>query len=195
MLLNNQIDASFGPTTPSKSRDEQVDFSLVWNVEGVVIVVPAGQSLDPEDYYNTDKVIGATQGSVFVELWKDHAPDTNFKYFQEYPQLLLAVSRGKIDAALLNQVQAVELVKKLGDGKLEVGQSFFQDPSAIMLRENDSNWRDWINWSLQRMWASGELQAIYKEHYGGEPNFHIWQNNMLQPGVLDIGKDNDPSKE
>lgn len=191
LLLNKQIDADFGPTTPSKSRDEVVDFSHVWNVEGVVVVVRKGQSLEPKDYYGGGKVIGATQGAIFIELWKKNDPEAKFKLFQEYPQLLLALSRGQVDAALLNQVQAVELVKKMGNGELEVGKPFFQDPSAIMVRENDSNWRDWINWALQRMWNDGELQALYREYYG-EPQFHIWQNGMLQPGVMDVGKEGDP---
>src|SRR3546814_16499457 len=35
LLLNGQIDAEFGITTPSKTRDEVVDFSLVYNVEQI----------------------------------------------------------------------------------------------------------------------------------------------------------------
>ncbi len=195
LLQNGQVDASFGPTTPSKSRDEVVDFSLVWNVEGAVIVVPAGASLEPADYYGTDKTIGATQGAIFIELWKANDENASFKLFPEYPPLLLAVLGGQVDAALLNEVQARDLVSKIGDGQLVVGKPFFQDPSAIMMRENDSDWRDWVNWALQRMAADGTLARIYQETYGLELPIDIWQNGMLQPGVLNIGEQGDPWNE
>src|SRR3546814_323834 len=49
LLLNGQIDAEFGITTPSKTRDEVVDFSLVYNVEPTVILVRNGESVRPEE--------------------------------------------------------------------------------------------------------------------------------------------------
>ena len=87
-----------------------------------------------------------------------------------------------------------QMIDRLGDRAkgLVVGNAFLSDPQAIGVRENDSDWRDWVNWALQRMWAEGTLQALYKEHYKMDPPFVIWENGQLQPRVTKIAKKGDP---
>ena len=195
MLLNGTIDADIGPTTPHKVRDEVVDFSYTYVWDRSIIMVREGMSKEPEDYYNDTKtVVGSIQGSNFVSLWQQRAPNANMKLYQEYPDLVVALSQGKVDIAVISEITAFQMIDKLGDrGKgLVVGNAFLSDPQAIGLPENDSNWRDWVNWALQRLWAEGKLQALYKKHYKMDPPFHIWENGQLQPRVTKIAKERDP---
>jgi len=194
MLLNGSIDADIGPTTPSKSRDEVVDFTYTYAWDRVVIVTQKGKSTDPADYYNGPATIGATQGSIFVKQWQESSPDADIKLYQEYPELVVALSQGTVDVGLFNEFTANDLIEKMGPRaeNLQVGQAFIQDPQAIGVRENDSNYRDWINWALQRMWDDGTFQTIYKAHYKSDPPFHLWENGQLQPGVMGVGKEDDP---
>lgn len=190
LLLNGQIDAEFGITTPSKSRDEVVDFTLVYNVEPTVILVREGESVEPEDYMGSGRPIGVLQGSIFGDLWKELDPSAELKLYQEYPQLSVAVLSGQVDASLMNIATAVEFSQN-HEGVLKIGKPFFRDVHSIMVRENDSNWLDWLNWGLQRLWAEGKLQELYEKYYKFPPEMDIWQNGMLQPGVMTIGDTND----
>lgn len=190
LLLNGQIDAEFGITTPSKVRDEVVDFSLVYNVEETVVLVRKGESRDPKDYMGSGRPIGALQGSIFGDLWKQEDPTAELKLYQEYPQLSVAVLRKQVDASLMNYATAVEFAKN-HDGDLVIGEPFFRDVHSIMVRENDSNWLDWINWGLQRLWKNGKLQAMYEQYYKFPPAMDIWQNNMLQPGISNVADKDD----
>jgi len=190
LLLNEQIDAEIGITTPSKPRDEVVDFSLVYNIEPTVILVREGDSVDPKDYMGSGKVIGALQGSIFGDLWRELDPDAEFKLYQEYPQLSVAVLQGKVDASLMNYATAVEFSEN-HKGKLVIGEPFFRDVHSIMVRENDSKWLNWIDWTLQRLWKEGQIQELYEKYYKLKPEMDIWQNNMLQPGVETIGDKDD----
>lgn len=190
LLLNEQIDAEIGITTPSKARDEVVDFSLVYNIEPTVILVRKGDSVDPKDYMGTGKTIGALQGSIFGDLWRELDPDAKFKLYQEYPQLSVAVLQGKVDASLMNYATAVEFAEN-HKGDLVIGEPFFRDVHSIMVRENDSKWLNWLNWGLQRLWKSGRLQDMYEQYYKFPPEMDIWQNNMLQPGVDVVGDKDD----
>lgn len=190
LLLNGQIDAEFGITTPSKVRDEVVDFSLVYNVEQTVVLVRDGESLDPADYMGSGRPIGVLQGSIFGDLWKEQDPTAELKLYQEYPQLSVAVLQGQVNASLMNYATAIEFAKN-HEGELQIGKPFFRDVHSIMVRENDSNWLDWINWGLQRLWANGRLQEMYEEYYKFPPEMDIWQNGMLQPGVMTVGDTND----
>ncbi len=63
-----------------------------------------------------------------------------------------------------------------------------------MVRQDDSKWRNWLDWALQRMWAEGTMQKLYVKWYGIEPNFKLGDNGELQQRVLEIGETDDPWK-
>ncbi|MSO93409.1 MAG: transporter substrate-binding domain-containing protein [Rhodospirillales bacterium] len=194
LIQNGNIDVEFGSTAPTKPRDEVVDFSMSYIWDRSVVVVPEGQSKKPEDYYNTDKRIGAIQGADFARLWVERSPKANMKYYQEYPELLIALAQGHVDMALTAEITAIELIESLGPRAkgITVGQPYMSDPAAIVLPENDSKWRDFINWGLQRLWADGTFQTLYKQHFKIDPPFHPWENGQLQPRVMEIG---DPKRD
>jgi hypothetical protein len=64
-----------------------------------------------------------------------------------------------------------------------------------MVRQDDSKWRNWLNWALQRMWTEGTLQKLYMKWYGFEPDFSLGDGGQLQPRVTEVAKDNDPWHE
>jgi polar amino acid transport system substrate-binding protein len=194
LLTGGQIDAEFGATTPTKARDEAVDFSYAYNLEQAVILVRKGETTDPAAYFNGGKIAGGLQGSYFVDLWRQHAPNAEIREYQEFPELVVALAQGKVDVVPTVAFQAHDLIDKLGEraGDVTVGGAFFEDPQAIVLRENDSDWRDWVNWALQRMWADGTFQTIYKKHYKVDPPFRLGDGGRLQPGYDEVAKENDP---
>src|SRR3546814_13640822 len=87
--------------------------------------------------------------------------------YQERPELVGALAQGKVDVVPTMRWQAFGIMEAVGERAegLAVGETFFEDVMAIGLRENDSDWRDWVNWALQRLWADGTYQALYKKHY------------------------------
>ena len=194
LIQNGNIDAEFGSTAPTKPRDEVVDFSMSYIWDRSVIVVPEGAGKKPEEYYNTDKRIGAIQGADFARLWVERSPKASMKYYQEYPELLIALAQGHVDIALTAEITAIELIESLGPRAkgITIGLPYMSDPAAIVLPENDSKWRDWVNWGLQRLWAEGTFQALYKKHFRIDPPFHLWENGQLQPRVNEIG---DPKRD
>lgn len=194
LLLNGQIDADIGTTTPTKTRDEVIDFTHVYVVDQTAILVRKDGSLDPKDYFNSDKIVGAMQGSFYIELWKQHSPGANIKEYQELPELVVALAQGKIDAVPSPRVQAHQIIAQMGEqaSNITVGGTFFEDPMAIGVRENDSDWRDWLNWALERMWADGTYQALYRKHYKIDPPFSLGNAGRLAPGYDKIAKENDP---
>lgn len=191
LLLNGQIDAEIGPTTPTRARNEVIDFTYTYSWSRALIVVRKDKSKNVVDYLNDKAQIGAVQGAVYVDDWKAKSPKAKVKLYQEYPELMVALMQGQIDAALVNEITVIDLMEhneKLKQ-QLVLGEAFYQDPIAIGVRQNDSKWRNWLNWGLQRMWAAGTFREIYKTHFKTDPPFHIWENGQLQPGVTEVGKD------
>ena len=58
-----------------------------------------------------------------------------------------------------------------------------RDPIAIALRQNDSKWRNFLNHTIQELWLDGRYQKIWEQHWGYPPDFKIWSEFGLQPGI------------
>src|SRR3546814_13868508 len=93
--------------------------------------------------------------------------------------------------------QAFGIMEALGERAegLAVGETFFEDVMAIGLRENDSDWRDWVNWALQRLWDDGTYQALYKKHYRMAPPFALGDPGRPQPGVDTVAPEDEPDRQ
>lgn len=195
LLQNGMIDVEFGVTTPEKVREEVVDFSVPYIWDRTVIMVPTGKSVKPSDYFADEKAaVGSIQGSNYIRIWQDRAPRANMKLYQQYTEAVEALIQGKIDIFLVPEGTARQMKEGLGDHakNIVVGEAFAADPLAIMLPANDSRWRNYINWGLQRLWAEGTFQRLYRTHYKSDPSFGLWHNDQLQPRVTEVGKECDP---
>lgn len=190
LLQTGRIDAEVAVTTPNKVRNEVVDFALTYIMDNGVLVVRTGDSTNLKDYTNSSKIIGATQGNGFVDRWKLISPQAQFKLFQDEGDVVVALKGKQIDAYITGSFLAARFVKS---GGIQVaGVPWASSPDAIMVRDDDSKWRKWLNWALQRMWVEGTFQKLYVKWYGIEPDFPFGDAGLIQPRVMEIGKTDDP---
>ena len=87
----------------------------------------------------------------------------------------------KGDAVGVNVASSIAYVRP-GSG-LMMSENMVRDPWGIMVRPNDSNWRNWLNYTLQVIWKEGTYKTIWQKHMGAEPDFYMFSPYMLQPGV------------
>jgi polar amino acid transport system substrate-binding protein len=180
LLLNGQIDAEIGITTPFKQREEVVDFTLTYVWDSTTVLVHKGDDPDPK-HYGPPKKVATTQGSANIDVFKSIVPNADFVLFQEYPDAFAALQNHKVDAVVLNRATTGIAMKS--DPNLATGGDINVDPWAIMVREDDSKWRKFLNWTMQEMWAKGEYQALYAKWFGEAPRWHMWSEYELQPGI------------
>jgi polar amino acid transport system substrate-binding protein len=189
LLTTGRIDAEIAVTTPQKVRNEVVDFTYSYIWDDGVLLVHDGASTRPEDYQAAGKTIGAVQGDGFIDRWKLLYPAAKLQLFHEASDVAGALRKGDVDAAIVNQNAAVLFVRA---GGFAMTPPWTNSPDAIMVRPDDSKWRNWLNWALQRMWVEGTLQKLYVKWYGVEPSFSLGDYGQIQPRVMEIGKTDDP---
>jgi polar amino acid transport system substrate-binding protein len=192
LLQTGRIDVEMAITTPQKQRNEVVDFTLahMWD-DGVLLVKP-GSSLNPQDYKSTTKTIGSTQGNGFVENWRAEYPEAKFRLFREEPEVVVALKNGQVDGYLVNAFTGGRFAKSQG---LAITEPWKRSENAFMVRQDDSKWRNWLNWTLQRMWTEKTIHKLYEKWYGIQPNFHMGDNGQIQQRIEIIGKTDDPWKD
>jgi len=180
MLQNGTIDADVGLTTPTKQRNEQIDFTTPYVWQSMVLLVKKGSSVKIADY-GPPKKISTTQGSSSADYVKQVLPNAQLVLFQDNNDVALSLFQGKVDAAALLMDHARALAAKNPD--FIVSEKFAVDPIAIGVRQDDSKWLNWLNFTMQEMWQTGEFQAIYAKHFGEQPDWQMWSAYRLQPGI------------
>ena len=177
-LLSGTIDVVSGGTTHSFSRDKVIDYSVSYFLAGQRLLVRKGSGIkgyaDLADPKSTAVVQGANSGPNFMKL----QPRGKFVTFQEYPQAVLALKQGKVDALTSDDVLLDQFAHENPDLEV-VGDYLTKEYYGMLMRENDSKWRDWVNYEIQASWKNGTYQRLYKKYFGGkDPTFEIeiWQD-------------------
>jgi ABC-type amino acid transport substrate-binding protein len=95
-------------------------------------------------------------------------PPANIVVYQEHSQGFLALQRGILDAYCTDGILLAGIrAKAPNPAEFEViGEMITYDPYAYIVRENDSNFRDFINIQIIKMIKDGRFSQIYEKWLG-----------------------------
>jgi len=181
MVTGGHVDAEFATTTETVQRNQVVDFTIPYIWDSVSIIVRKDSDVRTIKDIQPPKVMGATRGSNNIPIFKDNVPNGIVTQFDDYNQTVLALKLKKIDAIVINRVTGLSFIRN--EPTLEIRSDFYPDPVGIMVHQNDSKWRNFLNFTLQKMYEDGTYQKIFKETVGGDVNFQLFSEKTLQPGI------------
>ena len=174
MLTDGQVDILAATMTHKMERDEVIDFSITYFMDGQKLLTAADSGIT--SYMDlAGKKVGSVKGSTSEKNIIDVQPDCEVVSFEGYPESFLALKQGKVVAMTTDSVILVGL--KGSDPEPEkwviVGEAFSIEPYGLGLPENDSEWRDFVNFTLIKMWNSGDWQEIYDTWLGPDTNYYM----------------------
>jgi len=184
-LTSGRIDMSTANMTHKRERDRTIDFSITYFFDGQKILAKKGRFAKLEDFVG--KKIASMQGTTSeknaVNLLKklgDPDAEKNVISFQDEPSCFLALKQGKVagwstDSTILIGFAA----KEPGEYEL-VGDFFSDEPYGIGVPENQSDWRDAINFALQDMWVDGTYMTIYNKWYGPDTPYYFPMTEKIE---------------
>jgi polar amino acid transport system substrate-binding protein len=163
-------------TNSTRKRDANIDFTVPygWDGKGVLYRTAGGK----QDLANfAGKTIGikrssSSEGEIKAYFTaKGWAPPI-LKQFDNHAAGIQALIDGQIDgftddnSIIINT--AMLAGHKVGaDGELAVTDTPYSPAYfGIGVPENDSRWRDTLNYCLHDLWSSGEFQTIYTKWFG-----------------------------
>ena len=114
------------------------------------------------------KRAGTTVGALALKNLAAAQPKAIGQTFEGYPEAFLAMQQGLIDAVVADIIILAGLRANAPkpDDYVIVGDSLGGGDYAIGVRENDSKWRDALNFALQDMWKDGAWDKIYAKWIG-----------------------------
>ena len=167
LLQQGRIDMIAATLTHYRERDKVIDFTIGYFWTGQKLMVKKGSSIQSAADL-AGKRVGTTAGALALKNLAAAQPKAVGQTFEGYPEAFLAMQRGLTDAVVADIIILAGLRASAPkpDDYVIVGESLGGGDYAIGVRENDSKWRDALNFTLQDMWKDGAWDKIYDKWIG-----------------------------
>lgn len=171
-LQDCKIDMAAASMSHTVKRDDQVDFSETYFFSSQTFLVKKGAIRSLNDL--AGKRVGGDRGSNAPGNWQSwltrHGKRSNPQVvlFNDKQAAVQAVEQGAIAGYMEDYEILASFAKQHPD--LEVLQNAPIGPKydGLGVQENDSKWRDAIDYALQGIWSCGQYRRIYNKWFGAE---------------------------
>ena len=167
LLQQGRIDMIVATLTHYRERDKVIDFTIGYFWTGQKLMVKKGSTIQSAADL-AGKRVGTTAGALALKNLAAVQPKAIGQTFEGYPEAFLAMQRGLIDAVAADIIilAGLRASSPKPDDYVIVGDSLGGGDYAIGVRENDSRWRDALNFTLQDIWKDGTWDKIYDKWIG-----------------------------
>src|SRR5919107_2706512 len=155
-IQNGQVDIVAATYTINDARKQVVDFAGPYYLAGQDIMVAKD---NPEGITGPDDLAGknvcSVEGSTPAENIRTNYPQAQLTLFDVYSKCAAALTNGQVDAVTTDNVILTGLVAGNPEGFELVGNPFTQEPYGIGLAKGDTEFRNFINDTLEESFDDG----------------------------------------
>jgi polar amino acid transport system substrate-binding protein len=179
LLQQGRIDLIAATLTHYRERDKVIDFSIGYFWTGQKLMVKRDSNITSLADL-AGKRAGTTVGALAIENLVRAQPKAIGQTFEGYPEAFLAMQRGLVDAVVADVIILAGLRARSANPQdyLIIGESLGGGDYAIGVRENDSKWRDAINFALQDMWKDGTWDKIFDRWVGPDSALKLGKDEI-----------------
>ena len=179
-LQQGRVDLVASTMTHYRSRDAVVDFSIDYFYSPQTLLVKASSGIRSVADM-AGKRAGAVIGAGSVKYFKEAQPKATIQTFEGQGESFLALEQGLVDALATDAVILAGLragAKNPRDFVLLGKEGTYGGGAyGLGVRENDSKWRDTINFALQDLWLDGTWDKLFDKWVG--PNTKLQLTKTL----------------
>lgn len=174
MLAQGSVDILAATMTHKFERDEVIDFSITYFMDGQKLLVKKNSGIKSAADL-AGKKVGTAKGSTSEQNIKNAQPECTVLSYEGYPQAFLAMNQGMVAAVTTDSTILLGLKNSAAnpDDYEIVGGFISDEPYAMGVPENDSDFRDFVNKTLADLWTSGEYQKIYTKWFGPDTKYYL----------------------
>jgi len=168
-LLAGEIDLECGSTTNTKARQEKVDFSYTYFVAAMRVLTPKDLQVEAVKDLNGLPIAlskGTTSEKLFTQLAGGEL-QAQLTTYANNGEAYKALREGKVrafpqdDSLLLGMAASDKALDSLNLSSLALSV----EPYAVMVRKGDTALLAAVDRSLARLYASGEINALYDKWF------------------------------
>jgi polar amino acid transport system substrate-binding protein len=182
-VQSGQVHMSLAHTNITRKRLENIDFSVPYGWDGKGILYRLSDGVRDLQAF-AGKSIGikrssSAEGEIKAYFAAKGWTAPTLKQFDNHAAGVQALMDGQIDGFTddnsITINTAVNSGHKVGpNGVLRVTDTHYSPAYfGIGVRQNDSRWRDMVNYSLQDLWQSGDYRKVYDKWFGPDSSCPI----------------------
>lgn len=193
-VQSGEVHLSLCHTNNTRKRDANIDFTIPygWDGKGVLYDLRKGKKrlIDFAGKSIGIKRSSSSEGEIQAYFKENGWQLPVIKQFDSHIAGIQALMNGQIDGFTDDNSIIINTAMKAGfkvgpDGVLIVTDTPYSPAFfGIGVAENDSDWRDLLNYCLHDLWNSGEFHKIYSKWFGKDSMCPIpLGNNGMEPFV------------
>lgn len=172
MVVNGTVDVEMGSTTYTQKREDQADFSMIFFFSETTFLVAKDSGIKKLEDLN-GKRVGAARGTTNLRAVEALAKAGKFKprdilVTETHPQGMLALKSGKIEAYSTDRslLEGLRMKDQHPEKWMTVPFAIAYEPYAYILREGNSDFRDFVNNTIRWSIKTGKFFELYDKWMG-----------------------------
>jgi glutamate transport system substrate-binding protein len=161
-IQQDKVDYVVATYTINDKRKQVVDFAGPYYVAGQDIMVAKG---NPEGIKGPDDLAGkkvcSVTGSTPAENIRTNYPEADLTEFDVYSKCAEALKNGQVQAVTTDNVILLGLISQDQEAFELVGETFTEEPYGIGLKKGDTEFRNFINDTLEKIYQDGRWLAAW----------------------------------
>jgi len=161
-IQQGKVDFVVATYTINDKRKQVVDFAGPYYEAGQDIMVAKG---NPEGIKGPDDLAGkkvcSVTGSTPAENIRENYPDADLTEFDVYSKCAEALKNGQVQAVTTDNVILLGLISQDQEAFELVGKPFTKEPYGIGLKKGDTEFRNFINDTLEKIEQDGRWLAAW----------------------------------
>jgi ABC-type amino acid transport/signal transduction systems, periplasmic component/domain len=167
-VQQGQVDLAAAGISVSEERQLIMDFSDFYIDSSEVIVVNVASMAVTESTADgiKDKIIGVQQGNI-ADIWVsdlENAQPAEVKRYTAFAQAAEDLKNDKIDAIVMDELPAIELVNATEGLMILEGEPLFVDQYAIAVKKGNQELLDQVNEVIAQLIADGKIDEFIANH-------------------------------
>jgi glutamate transport system substrate-binding protein len=166
-IQQGKVDFVVATYTINDKRKQVVDFAGPYYVAGQDIMVAKG---NPEGIKGPDDLAGkkvcSVTGSTPAENIRTNYPKAELTEFDVYSKCAEALKNGQVQAVTTDNVILLGLISQDPEAFELVGDPFTEEPYGIGLKKGDTEFRNFINDTLEKIDKDGRWKTAWEATAG-----------------------------
>jgi polar amino acid transport system substrate-binding protein len=165
-LAQGRFDLVVAASTITPEREQTVDFSDPYYRANQALVVTTDSDISTvEDLEGA--TVGAQDGTTGEAYANDETDAAGVRGYPEGPDALNALRAGQVDAVIIDQPVAEDVIAK--QGGIEITEIPTGELYGIPAAEDNDVLREQVNEALTEMKDDGTLTRLYEKYFDAEP--------------------------
>ena len=161
-----KYDLGISGITITEERRESMDFSDVYHVEDLAVIIRRGAGADDLEQFNS-ATLGVVTGSLYGGYSREQFPNASIKEFNTFADVLVALKQGKVDGIMLDKPNFNSVARTdksltsitVPAYSVEIGFGFQKNDAGNALQAQ-------MNAFLAKLKAEGKIDVLIDKWYG-----------------------------